>query len=67
MLRCGENSSGRIYLLDFASCLNNFPQIIKWSIEESKLYPSLPVATAPEAEIIIVEGSAQSYRLVKIN
>ena len=34
---------------------------------ESKLYSSLLVATVPEAEIIIVEGSAQSYRFVKIN
>jgi len=35
--------------------------------KETKLYPDLPVASAPEAEILIVEGSAHSYRLVKIN
>ena len=35
--------------------------------KESKLYPTLPAASAPEAEILIIEGSAHSYRLVKIN
>jgi hypothetical protein len=34
---------------------------------EFKLYPSLPVASAPEGEVHIVEGTAQSYRLQKIN
>ena len=34
--------------------------------KESKLYPSLP-ASAPEGEVVIVEGTAQSYRLQKIN
>ena len=33
--------------------------------KESKLYPTLP--SAPEGEVIIVEGTAQSYRLQKIN
>lgn len=34
---------------------------------EFKLYPTLPVASAPEGEVHIVEGTAQSYRLQKIN
>lgn len=34
--------------------------------KESKLYPTLH-ATAPEGEVVIVEGCAQSYRLQKIN
>ena len=34
--------------------------------KESKLYPSLP-ASAPEGEVVIVKGTAQSYRLQKIN
>lgn len=33
--------------------------------KDSKLYPSLP--SAPEGEVLIVEGTAQSYRLKKIN
>lgn len=35
--------------------------------KESKLYPSLTEASAPEGEVLIVEGTAQSYRLQKIN
>jgi hypothetical protein len=34
---------------------------------EYKLYPTLPVASAPEGEVHIVEGTAQTYRLQKIN
>ena len=34
--------------------------------KDSKIYPSLPAASAPE-EVLIVEGNAQSYRLQKIN
>ena len=35
--------------------------------KDYKLYPTLPNASAPEGEVIIVEGSAQTYRLQKIN
>ena len=35
--------------------------------KDSKLYPTLPTASAPEGEVIIAEGTAQSYRLQKIN
>ena len=34
--------------------------------KDLKLYPSL-LASAPEGEVIIVEGTAQLYRLQKIN
>ena len=35
--------------------------------KDSKIYPSLPAASAPEEEVLIVEGNAQSYRLKKID
>ena len=35
--------------------------------KEAKLYPTPPAESSPEAEILIVEGSADSYRRVRVN
>jgi hypothetical protein len=50
-----------------ASGLNIFFYKYKMEYKESKLYPSLKEATAPEEEVHIVQGSAHTYRLQKIS